>query len=160
MSAHEDFKFALGSLVRHLTRGSAPTMMVCEQQCVCGLSDREWRRWYRCEWLADTVGLIAVTLAECELETIDDGPLGFGAREPQTDPGLATADALDWPVERLRLPVRARRTLERLKILTIRELLATPKNTLLVQRNFGIASLEQIIRELARHGLTFCEAYK
>ena len=60
---------------------------------------------------------------------------------------------LSWPINRLKLSVRSRRTLERMNISTVSELVRVSEAVLLTQRNTGAVSVNEIAERLASHGI-------
>lgn len=78
-------------------------------------------------------------------------------REPPSgrNPLEATAppDVLNRPIDDLNLSVRSRRCMERLEVLSVRELINKTEVELMSAKNFGMTSLNEIKRELGEIGL-------
>jgi hypothetical protein len=62
---------------------------------------------------------------------------------------------LEWPVSQLNLSIRGRRCLANLGIETIGQLVRFSPDKLLDEPNFGVASLDEIHRQLAKLNLRF-----
>ncbi|MFH1023986.1 MAG: DNA-directed RNA polymerase subunit alpha C-terminal domain-containing protein [Planctomycetota bacterium] len=84
--------------------------------------------------------------------------LDLGQAEGATPVAPAPAEpapevVLDQPIAILELSVRGRRCIEKLKVVTIRDLTERKESDLLKCRNFGANSLDEIREKLAVHGL-------
>jgi len=95
-----------------------------------------------------------LSLGQGAAEEGEGPPPLFAEEQPpaEVEPGV-DPEMLNRPIESLNLSIRSRRCMERLKLKTLRELVAKSEIELMSAKNFGVTSLNEVKAKLSEIGL-------